>query len=72
MHSVCFCTAIIAQAGEYRLRAALKGGKAAPAECQVACRAGPTSALHSRSDMTGFSDWRAGEPRKLLISRRDR
>jgi hypothetical protein len=61
-----------AQAGNYTLKAALKGAVAMPAECQVACRAGPTSALHSQTELGGLSEWRAGQVGRLVITRMDR
>ncbi len=36
------------------------------------CKPGKTSPLHCRSDMSGLTDWRAGQPGKLTIVRKDR
>jgi hypothetical protein len=60
------------QAGEYDLRAHLRGSNASPSSCKVAVSPGPTSALHSRSDMSGLEQWRAGEQGTLRIFRKDK
>ncbi|CAL8470626.1 g10168 [Coccomyxa elongata] len=62
----------ITQAGEHTLTAQLRGSSAAAAACSVTCSAGQTSALHSRSDMSGLVQWRAGQPGILRIFRRDK
>lgn len=38
----------------------------------MTCKPGKTSPLHCRSDMSGLTNWRAGQPGKLSIIRKDR
>ena len=49
-----------------------KDARTARAETKVTCKPGKTSPLHCRSDMSGLTDWRAGQPGSLIIVRKDR
>ncbi len=60
------------QAGEYLLSAWSKDASTSRAEAKVTCKPGKTSPLHCRSDMSGLTNWRAGQPGKLSIIRKDR
>ena len=60
------------QAGEYLLTAWSDDVHTARAEVRVLCKPGKTSPLHCRSDMSGLANWRAGQPGKLIIVRKDR
>ena len=61
-----------AQAGEYALTAWTEGAESARAEMEVVCKPGKASPLHCRSDMSGISNWRAGQPGKLTLSLKDK
>ena len=62
----------LVQAGEYLLSAWSEDAHTARAETHVMCKPSKTSPLHCRSDMSGLTDWRAGQLGRLVIIRKDR